>query len=485
MQHVLRAVNAEYDVIRYKTWGCFFPEGYFPTQVTSDQPLFSSLIREVSGDDAAAQVQALLDAMLPLCRGATAVPPAALRAGQAVSSLRVGARAALARAKANGIGFSEAAGIVASSRELMQPFRPLLDRYVTDRFANKFIDTLCFLLAGVGADRIPIAEIAFMFSEWTGGEDGADSEGGLVLEHPVGGSAGIVDALVEAIERGGKSEVRTRAPVEEILLEEGGRGKSGKRSRGVRLKSGEEICATDFVVSNVSLWDMPRLLGKDKAGSSEQMEKLSDKLERLPSFVHLHLAFEATDKFLESLPHELEANYLSIRSWEEAIDAPQNAALISIPSVIDSSCAPSGYHVLHAYSPATEPWDLYAGMDESSEEYKALKEERCQFLWDAVERIIPNAKDIAVVTMTGSPLTHERFLGVSRGSYGPVIDAAKGLQATLPGQVSPVADNLYLVGQTVFPGVGVPAVAASGWLAANSMTDIKTHEDALRRIGLI
>lgn len=37
----------------------------------------------------------------------------------------------------------------------------------------------------------------------------------------------------------------------------------------------------------------------------------------------------------------------------------QNAVLVSIPSVADPSMAPPGKHSLHAYLPATEPFELW------------------------------------------------------------------------------------------------------------------------------
>lgn len=52
------------------------------------------------------------------------------------------------------------------------------------------------------------------------------------------------------------------------------------------------------------------------------------------------------------------------------------------PAVIDPSLAPPGKHCLHAYLPATEPYELWEGLDRRSPEYKALKEERSLVLWD-------------------------------------------------------------------------------------------------------
>ena len=52
-----------------------------------------------------------------------------------------------------------------------------------------------------------------------------------------------------------------------------------------------------------------------------------------------------------------------VDSWDRGVDAEQNVVLISIPSVLDPSLAPAGKHTLHAYLPATEPYELWKGLD--------------------------------------------------------------------------------------------------------------------------
>ena len=149
--------------------------------------------------------------------------------------------------------------------------------------------------------------------------------------------------------------------------------------------------------------------------------------------------------------------------------------------MIDPSLAPVGKHTLHAYTPATEPYALWEGLDRRSPEYKQLKEERSQVLWDgalpvlplptlqlppvlqdslccpllpsasicpvqyqlsrrtcalhaccpprcaacylphraAVRKLIPDIDSRVEVSLVGTPLTHERFLRRHRGTYGP------------------------------------------------------------------
>jgi phytoene dehydrogenase-like protein len=53
---------------------------------------------------------------------------------------------------------------------------------------------------------------------------------------------------------------------------------------------------------------------------------------------------------------------------------------------------------------------IWEGLDRFSPEYKALKEERVQVLWKALERVIPDIRQRTELEMIGTPLTHERYL---------------------------------------------------------------------------
>jgi phytoene dehydrogenase-like protein len=340
MMHVLRAADAPLQTVPYQTWGCLFPDDtYHATSLTPspDNPLFAALVTAVSGPEAAREVANLLAATAPLSAAAVALPPAALRASDALGSLRVAARFLSSRPGMI-LDFLRALPL------LSKPFSALLDAHVKDPFARDFLNLLCFLLAGVDAEKIPAVEVAFMFAEWSGDTAG---DTGSVLEHPIGGAGGIVDALVEAIKRNNLSTVRLGAHVSEVLFSNGDPLK--RRAVGVKLRSGEIIHARHAVVSNVSAWDLPRLIpGMPSVAKVSQLDAGAKELEMLPSFVHLHLAFEITDELTASLPRELMLNYVSVRSWERGVDAPQNVALISIPSVVDPSVAPPGHIVLHA-----------------------------------------------------------------------------------------------------------------------------------------
>ncbi|EMS50942.1 hypothetical protein TRIUR3_05725 [Triticum urartu] len=114
----------------------------------------------------------------------------------------------------------------------------------------------------------------------------------------------------------------------------------------------------------------------------------------------------------------------------------QNVVLISVPSVLSEGLAPPGKHILHAYTPGTEPFGLWDGLDRKSAAYRSLKEERSEVMWKAVELALgPKfSREKCEVKLVGTPLTHKRFLRRNRGTYGPAIKAG---EATFPGRSSP------------------------------------------------
>ncbi|GIL93448.1 hypothetical protein Vretifemale_20840, partial [Volvox reticuliferus] len=90
----------------------------------------------------------------------------------------------------------------------------------------------------------------------------------------------------------------------------------------------------------------------------------------------------------------------------------------------------------------------------------------------ALERVIPDIRRRAELTLVGSPLTHERFVRRHRGSYGPGISASG--KESWPGPKTPIP-GLSVCGDSCMPGIGVPAAAASGMIAANSLAPVWSH----------
>ncbi len=222
LRHVLDAIDETVDWVNYDTWGVYMPEGQFDTTVGADQ--FGDVLRTLRGDAAVQEWRQLQAVMAPLGRGATALPPAALRWDWGVLQTIAPYAWTLLR---NGPALAQASA----------PFSQILERTVSDRFIRDWMNLLCFLLSGLPATGTSTAEMAFMFAEWY--------RPGVTLDYPIGGSAALVNALVRGLKKYGGT-LRLGAHVEQILV-------TDQRATGVVLRSGETLQAHKAVISNASI----------------------------------------------------------------------------------------------------------------------------------------------------------------------------------------------------------------------------------------
>jgi carotene isomerase len=309
----------------------------------------------------------------------------------------------------------------------------VMDATVKDPWVRRLIDLECFLLSGLKANGTIAPEVAFMLGE----------RSNTAIEYPLGGGSAIINAYVSGLKKWG-GELRLGCHVEQIIVENG-------QAIGVRLAK-DEILQAPVVISNATIWDTYNklLLPEDLPASYRQAALDTPAVE---SFMHLHLGFRG-----EGLEH-LTGHHVVVHDAQQDISVPGNTCMISIPTVWDASLAPENHHVVHAYT--LEP---YAGW-EKDRDYEEKKKQKAQTLYRAIEKVIPDIRKRVALELIGTPLTHARYLRRYQGTYGPAIAAGKGM---FPSNNTPIK-GLYRVGDSTMPGIGVPAVAASGILCANSL----------------
>lgn len=369
---------------------------------------------------------------------------------------------------------------IQQGQNLVRPFSDYYKELGTeDVFLKNYLNLLCFLLQGLPAEGTLSAVMAYMIDDFF--------KPNAVMDFPEGGSGAIASALERGIMKYGGKVVR-RAHVEEIVIEEG-------KAVGVRLRStsangeGKVVRASKGVVSNCDMWSTYNMIPKGIKGAEkldEEREVLLQNTEMCKSFMHLHLGIDAAD-----LPPNLPPQWTVCADWSLPIDAPGNVIVVSVSSLLDPSLAPKGRHVIHAYTAGNEPYAIWEKFDKKSdkfvgtseshkEEYEKLKTDRSACLWAAIEKEIPDVRARTKVQLVGTPLTHARFNRRHQGTYGPAIAAGKG---TFPGQATPLK-GLYRCGDSTNPGIGVPAVAASGAMAANALIPVWKHIELLNRIKM-
>ena len=442
LRQVLDALEVDIPWVTYDTWGCHLPEGHFDTTVGAEQ--FCEVLERLRGTEAVREWRSLQALMAPLAEAANALPPVAFRSDWgAIQTV--------------GPFLLQMLPHLGNMPRLSGPFAKII-KDIRDPFIRNWLDLLCFLLSGLPANGTIAAEMAFMFAEWY--------RPNVVLDYPIGGSGALVDALVRGLEKQG-GQLRCNAHVVQVVVEK-------NRAVGVRLRGGSEIRAKKAVVSNASVWDTLTLLPPKAV--PEGFRRQRQATPPCKSFMHLHLGIDG-----EGLPENLPCHHIVVKDWSLGVTAPQNVVAISIPSLLDPTLAPANKHNIHVYTPANEPWELWQGRSRNGPEYLALKEERAEVMWQALERVIPDIRRRCEVTLVGTPLTHARFLRRDRGSYGPAIPA--GSLSFFPGPKTPLP-GLLCCGDSTFPGIGLPAVAASGAIAANTIAPVEKHLEMLKDIGV-
>lgn len=506
LRQVLNAIGRgdEVEWLRYDGWGMIehpaMAEKEERWKVELGPNVFENgPLKRFGGDEAQKEFKELQDITRELVSGAVAIPAMAMRAGPTalIPLLRY---------------FKELVNLINLGPDLTTgTFAPYMDgpRYVVkNQWLRDWLDALAFSLSGLPAARTSAAAMAYVLYDMHR-QDAA-------LDYPRGGLGTVIDELVMGVEQGKcGSKVNLRSHVDSIDTND-----EGTRFIGLTLKSGKKVRAKDGVICNAPVWSianlvtnpdakkalnnmvMPQVDGNNRqswiAGTSssdapagnrstirtvppesklaEGDEGLLSKCinsEMTGSFLHLHLALDATGLDLNSM----EAHYtvmdrgLGGDRGEDPTDSAcgeLNMIAVSNPCVLDRTLAPEGTIVVHAYGAGNEPYDLWKDLDRNSKAYRDLKEVRSQILWRAVESIIPDARKRVIVDMVGSPLTHERFLRRPKGTYGSATEDY------LQDGRTPFS-SLVLCGDGVFPGIGIPAVALSGASAANALINPIQH----------
>ena len=309
-------------------------------------------------------------------------------------------------------------------------------RYIKDAQLLKFIDMECYCWSVVPAELTPMINAGMVFSD--------RHYGGI--NYPKGGVGQIAQKLVEGLEKaGGQIQYQTR--VTKVLTE-------NNRAVGVQLASGQ-IYRAERIVSNSTRWDtFEKLLPAEEMPNAER--KWQQRYQKSPSFLSLHLGVKA-----EVLPSGTECHHILLEQWDK-MEAPAGTIFVSIPTLLDPDLAPTGYHIIHCFTPNwVEDWQGF-----SPSEYEQKKEEAACQIIERLEKIFPGLDAGLDYLEVGTPRTHRRFLGRDDGTYGPIPRRKLLGLLGMPFNRTAVP-GLYCVGDSTFPGQGLNAVAFSGFACAH------------------
>tara|TARA_B100000963_G_scaffold50536_1_gene38693 strand:- start:8142 stop:9674 length:1533 start_codon:yes stop_codon:yes gene_type:complete len=421
---ILYLLEEKVEIKKYMGWKVLFPEAQFDLEV-GDAP-FRKKIKDLRGDVALKEWDSFIKEIQPISRIISKMP--------------------LLTTSPQNLNLIETLNLLVKllpdikyAGNLRKDFGDIAGKYLKDPFLNNWVDLLSFLISGMSMHDTNTAAMATLFNEWFNPN--------AYLEYPLGGSDSVVNALIRGLKKN-KGELRLSSRVKEINFEK-------NLATGVTLEN-NEVISSDFVVTNCDIWNRTKLF---PSHLKNELKPSDTNIETCKSFLHIHLGFDASD--LVNLP----IHTIWVNDWGRGITAERNIAVFSIPSVIDPTMSPEGKHVLHGYTPANEPWEIWKDLELNSKRYKDLKEERCEIFLTPLRKIIPDIDKRIELKMLGTPLTHKKFTNTYKGSYGPAISANKSL---FPGYKTPIR-NVLSCGASTFPGIGIPAVAASGAYVAEAI----------------
>ncbi|KAH8504861.1 hypothetical protein H0E87_012197 [Populus deltoides] len=314
----------------------------------------------------------------------------------------------------------------------------IAQKYIKDPELLSFIDAECFIGSTVNALQTPMINAGMVLCDRHFGG----------INYPVGGIGGIAKSLSKGLIDQG-SEILYRANVTIIILEHG-------KAVGVRLSDGREFFSKT-IISNATRWDTFGKLLKGETLPKEE-ENFQKVYVKAPSFLSIHMGVKA-----EVLPPDTDCHHFVLEDDWARLEEPYGSIFLSIPTVLDSSLAPEGRHILHIFTTSSiEDWE---GL--STEDYEAKKKVVAYEIISRLEKkLFPGLRSSITFMEVGSPKTHRRYLARDKGTYGPMPRSTpKGLLG-MPFNTTAV-DGLYCVGDSCFPGQGVIAVAFSGVMCAH------------------
>ncbi len=320
-------------------------------------------------------------------------------------------------------------------------------RYLTQtslRF-RRFIDAQLLIFAQRAAD-----ECAYLYAT-------------VALTQPLrgmhavrGGAQKLADALADSIKKSGGT-LRLNSSALRLAFDSEG------RASGVDLLSGERIDARRAVVSNLTIWDTyGKLVGHARTPSA-----LRTRVKSLRGW-GAYLLFLSLD---ESVAQSLTANnIIALSDLNEATDYDAEASqlMFSAAPAWDTR-APEG---LRAATVSTftevEQWFTF---HEDESEHETRDQTTLERIWERLHLAMPELGAGVEVVET---LTPRAFYESTRRKLGMVGGVGQSPDVFGPNSFThrTAIPNLYLVGDTVFPGNGVAAVAHSALIVANEIAPL-------------
>lgn len=307
--------------------------------------------------------------------------------------------------------------------------------------------------------------------------------------YPRGGGQVLPAHLVDVVRSHG-GEVRTRAGVERILVE-------NARAVGVRLATGEELRAP-LVVSNADLKrTFLEMVGEEHL-SPQTVARVRQYRMALPLFcVYVGLDTDLRERmpntnYFYSGSFDVEGPYQDCYQGRVPSELGLFITAASVKDPHTESIAPKGYSSLEIMTLVPADYGLW-GIEKGpaagekyhrNPAYQSLKQRLTDAMVEGTERVIPGIKEHIVWKEAATPISHEHFTFSTGGtSYGIELS----LDQFGPNRPSPQTEieGLYLAGASTVFAHGIAGVMRGGVGCASAILgrDLQSEVEAGKVFG--
>ena len=274
-----------------------------------------------------------------------------------------------------------------------------------------------------------------------------------------GGMGALTEALANAA-RGFGVDIRTSAPVQNVMLQEG-------RAAGVRLESGEELTAS-VIVSNADPRTTFHELLEPRYLDASLMRHVQN-IKYRGSGARIHLALSGLPEFTAIAGDDAEAHLRgpiqiapSLEYIQRAFDCTKYGRYsehpyldILIPSLTDPSMAPRGQHLM-SITAKYAPYELREG------NWDSQKEPFAEVAIDTLAEYAPEIRNLIIDRRVLVPTDLESLYGLPEGNpnHGEMTLDQFFHMRPIPDYAryrAPVA-GMYLCGAGTHPGGGVTGI---------------------------
>ena len=262
--------------------------------------------------------------------------------------------------------------------------------------------------------------------------------------HLEGGMGRIAERLVQAIQQHG-GRVLYRQNVKRIRMER-------DRVTIVETQRGETFAA-DMIIANLTPWNIASLF--DGQTPSRLLNRLSTIPRRGWGAFVVYLGLDGA-----VIPHDIPLHHQAI------VRQPLgegNSIFLSLSPVWDHSRAPVGRRAMtiSTHTSLDNWWELF---EKDQPAYRARIAEYTEKVIASAEKVLPGLRQAADLILPGTPITFQRYTQRARGWVGgfPQTNLFQNWGSRL-------ASNLWMVGDSIFPGQSVAATALGGLRVAESI----------------